>query len=135
MLQELGAAPGQTVTLYMQNSPEIIFAWLAIWSLGCCAAFINYNLAGDALLHTWKMASSKILIVDVSLEESVQQLRTTLAPGAIIQVVDEATLARIDASPVVVPSDDLAATVELDDDAVLMYTRSVSGLYSTFCDV
>lgn len=130
MLQALGASPGDTVTLYMQNSPEIMFVWLAIWSLGCCPAFLNYNLTGAALLHTWKVSTARILVADADLAANLTELINTLEPGASVQILDADTLASVYTGTAASPSDALAASVTIGDDAVLMYTRYVSVLTS-----
>ncbi|KAI9375820.1 hypothetical protein BJX61DRAFT_539408 [Aspergillus egyptiacus] len=59
-----GVKKGDLVALYLQNRPEFIFAWLGLWVLGCAPAAINYNLAGDALLHCLRVPKAKICLVD-----------------------------------------------------------------------
>ena len=60
----LGVQPGQVVAYYLQNSAEFAISWLALWAIGCAPAFINYNLAGPALIHCLKDSGAKILFVD-----------------------------------------------------------------------
>ncbi|KAL4738580.1 hypothetical protein BDV11DRAFT_215875 [Aspergillus similis] len=59
-----GVKRGELVALYLQNRPEFIFAWLGLWCLGCAPAAINYNLAGDALVHCLRISGARIVLVD-----------------------------------------------------------------------
>lgn len=59
-----GVKRGELVALYLQNRPEFIFAWLGLWCLGCAPAAINYNLAGDALVHCLRISRARIVLVD-----------------------------------------------------------------------
>lgn len=59
-----GIKPKDLVGFYMQNSPDFIFAWMALWSIGAGPAMINYNLSGKALLHCLKICNAKIILVD-----------------------------------------------------------------------
>ena len=60
----LGLEPGDNAAIYLQNSPEFIFIWYGLISIGCTAAFINYNIASDALIHCIKVSGANILIAD-----------------------------------------------------------------------
>src|SRR3954451_2316560 len=59
-----GVKKGDLVAVYLQNSAEFMAVWVALWSIGCAPAAINYNLSGDALLHCLKISGSKLLLVD-----------------------------------------------------------------------
>ncbi|KAL3432757.1 hypothetical protein BDV09DRAFT_197410 [Aspergillus tetrazonus] len=59
-----GVKRGELVALYLQNRPEFIFAWLGLWCLGCAPAAINYNLAGDALVHCLRISGARIVLID-----------------------------------------------------------------------
>jgi acyl-CoA synthetase (AMP-forming)/AMP-acid ligase II len=60
----IGVQPGQLVGMYLMNCPEFMFVWMALWSLGCAPAQMNYNLTGDALVHCLTVSEAKILLVD-----------------------------------------------------------------------
>ncbi|KAK2763732.1 putative NRPS-like protein biosynthetic cluster [Arachnomyces sp. PD_36] len=68
--QSLGVRPGEYVGIYMMNSPEVIFLWMGLLSIGAAPALINYNLASDALVHCVSISGTKILISDA--EEGCQ---------------------------------------------------------------
>lgn len=57
-------APGDVVAIDFMNSPQFLFNWLALWSLGACPAFINYNLTGNPLLHCIKTSTTRVVLVD-----------------------------------------------------------------------
>ncbi|TWU75100.1 hypothetical protein ED733_000718 [Metarhizium rileyi] len=79
--QSLGVTPAQYVGLYMYNSPEFLFIWLGLLSIGAAPALINYNLTSGALLHCVKISGTKILIYDSAsdcasrIEEYEKELR------------------------------------------------------------
>lgn len=59
-----GIAPKEIVALDFMNTPQFIFIWYALWSLGAVPAFINYNLTGAPLLHCIKTATARIVFTD-----------------------------------------------------------------------
>jgi acyl-coenzyme A synthetase/AMP-(fatty) acid ligase len=59
-----GVAPHEVVALDFMNSPKFLFIWLALWSLGACPAFINYNLTSEPLLHCINTSTGRIVFVD-----------------------------------------------------------------------
>ncbi|GAO16042.1 uncharacterized protein UV8b_02311 [Ustilaginoidea virens] len=62
--QELGVQPQQYVGVYLYNSPDFLFVWLALLSIGAAPALINYNLASGALMHCVKLSRTKFLLYD-----------------------------------------------------------------------
>lgn len=56
--------PKGYVAVYMMNSPEFVFIWLALMAVGAAPSMINYNLSGDALVHVLKVSGAKLLLVD-----------------------------------------------------------------------
>lgn len=75
-----GVQPNELVATCLTNSPDLIFAWLGLWSIGAAPAMINHNLTGNALLHTLKLSKAKILLVDgdedirLRIEQSKEQI-------------------------------------------------------------
>lgn len=78
-----GIRPREVVAMDFMNCPQFIFLWLALWSLGACPAFINYNLTGQPLLHCIKTSTARILFVDeeVKLRFTQEVLDAVAAPG------------------------------------------------------
>jgi acyl-CoA synthetase (AMP-forming)/AMP-acid ligase II len=122
-----GVKPGDLVGFYLMNSPDFMFAWLGLWSIGAAPAMINYNLAGKALLHCLKISGTKLLLVDeepalrARIEDVGAQLEGELAIKVI--VVDSIVKAGISAMSDERPSDAYREVVKGDGHMCLFYTR------------
>ncbi|KAF8471775.1 hypothetical protein BDZ91DRAFT_692699 [Kalaharituber pfeilii] len=57
-------ARDEVVAMDFINKPAFIWLWLGLWSIGAKAAMVNYNLGGDALMHSIKTSSARLVIVD-----------------------------------------------------------------------
>lgn len=68
--QRYSIAPKEIVAMDFMNSPQFLFMWLALWSLGAHPAFINYNLTGNPLLHCIRVSTARIIFVDVEVKSS-----------------------------------------------------------------
>nr|Q8J0E9.1 RecName: Full=Isopenicillin N epimerase component 1; Short=IPN epimerase component 1; AltName: Full=Isopenicillin N epimerase acyl-CoA synthase component [Hapsidospora chrysogena]CAD45625.1 isopenicillin N-CoA synthetase [Hapsidospora chrysogena] len=62
--RDLGVVAGQHVGVYLYNSPELMFIWMGLLSIGAAPALINYNLGSDALVHCVRLSRSRFLIYD-----------------------------------------------------------------------
>jgi acyl-CoA synthetase (AMP-forming)/AMP-acid ligase II len=122
-----GVKPGDLVGFYLMNSPNFMFAWLGLCSIGAAPAMINYNLAGEALLHCLKISGAKLLLVDeepalrTRIEDVGLQLEGELAIKVI--VVESAVKAGISAMSDERPSDAFREVVKGDGHMCLFYTR------------
>jgi acyl-CoA synthetase (AMP-forming)/AMP-acid ligase II len=70
---EHGVQRGETVGFYLQNSAEFMFAWLGLAIIGAHPAMINYNLTGDALVHSVKISNSRLILVDDELRDRAEK--------------------------------------------------------------
>lgn len=135
--QSLGVKAGQFVGLYMYNSPEFLFIWLGLLSIGAAPALINYNLASGALLHCVKISRTKILIYDSAadcvsrIQASEKQLREI---GVEPIVLSEALKRGIARNPTSRPSTDCFEDTSKVLPLALMYTRYVAIHISYFKD-
>lgn len=66
-------APKEIVAIDFMNSPQFIFLWMGLWSIGAIPAFINYNLTGDTLLHSLKTSTTRIVFVDPEIKHQFTQ--------------------------------------------------------------
>src|SRR5579863_6880959 len=66
---EAGLKKGDVVTLFMENCPEYLMAWLGLVKRGLVAALVNTHLAGQPLSHSLAMAGAKHLILGRELSE------------------------------------------------------------------
>lgn len=77
-----GVRPGHVVALFIENSPQFIFAWLGLLKLGATAAFLNPNLQGASLVHVLKVSGSSKVIVQASPAAQKQLLEAVLELSA-----------------------------------------------------
>ena len=109
------------------NSPDFMFAWLGLGSIGAAPAMINYNLAEKALLHCLKISGAKLLLVDeepvlrARIEDVGTQLEGELAIKVI--VIDSTVKAEISAMSDERPSDAFREVVKGNGHMCLLYTR------------
>ncbi|MFX0001724.1 MAG: AMP-binding protein [Candidatus Hermodarchaeota archaeon] len=59
-----GLEPSDTVALMLENSPEYLFYTAGINKLQGISALINFNLRKQALIHSFKLAKPRWIIVD-----------------------------------------------------------------------
>jgi acyl-CoA synthetase (AMP-forming)/AMP-acid ligase II len=115
--------------MYMMNRPEFLFAHLGGWSVGCAPAWINYNLAGDALVHCLKVSGAKVLLVDEDQEcrERIEAVRERLETelGVTILVLDTGLKGEISRLEPTRPGDELRVGAKGKFPLFLFYTRSV----------
>ncbi|RMZ15752.1 hypothetical protein D0862_01528 [Hortaea werneckii] len=130
-LLEQGVQPGELVGTYLQNSPEFVFNLVGSWSIGCAPAMINYNLAGDGLVHCLKVAGSKVLLVDedVGCRERIEGVRSRIEDelGMRIVIVDSETRRAISARAPTRPLDSLRETVAPASPMFIFYTSGTTG--------
>ena len=77
----LGLRQGDTVAIFMENSPEYIGIYLGLWKIGVTAAFINHNLRQESLVHCVRAAKSRVIIFSSSLTGAVSDVWIDLESG------------------------------------------------------
>ncbi|KAF1991572.1 acetyl-CoA synthetase-like protein [Aulographum hederae CBS 113979] len=126
-----GIKPKSLVAFYLTNTPEFILAMLGSWAVGTAPANINYNLAGNALIHCLRVSGSKIVLVDedsdcrARIEESRDRIEREL--GMKIVVLDAATKAQIGSLPSDRPKDELRSGLKGEFPMCLLYTSGSTG--------
>jgi acyl-CoA synthetase (AMP-forming)/AMP-acid ligase II len=125
----LGVEKRTLVGFYLTNSPQMVFAWLGSWGIGCGPAMINNNLSGEALIHCVKLSDSKILLVDSDPEciARIEGVRSTLEGelGIKIVILDAATEDGINRLEPRRPGDELRKGMLPTFPMALIYTRWV----------
>ncbi|KAL1970232.1 hypothetical protein VTN77DRAFT_5392 [Rasamsonia byssochlamydoides] len=128
----LGVQPGQLVAFYMQNSPEFLLAWLGLWSIGCAPAAINYNLAGDALVHCLKISGVQFVLADEDADcrGRIEASRSIIEEqlGMKILLLDSTFLDHIASFPPTPPDEKYRLNVPGDLPAMLIYTSGTTGM-------
>lgn len=124
-----GVQPNDLVSFYMMNSPDFIFAWLALWAIGAAPAMINYNLAGNALIHCLKVAGSGLILVDqdADLVARIDEVRTEIEQALTmkIHVLDACAKDAIFSLKPERPDDLFRERVKGNSPMSIFYTRSV----------
>lgn len=72
-LEGLGVGPGYRVALNLGNSPQLLFALVALSKLGAVAALINTTQGGSSLAHSLRLAAARMVLVD---SEQIQRMAT-----------------------------------------------------------
>lgn len=124
------------MAFYMQNSPEFIFAWLALWEIGAAPAMINYNLGGEALIHCLTIGKAKegpyIVLVDEdqALRARIEEVRETLEGGigAEIVIMDDGTRDEISSFEAKRVPDEVRKDVQGNWPLALFYTSGTTGM-------
>jgi len=130
-LRQNGVVPGQLFAMYMMNRPEFLFAHLGSWSIGSAPAWINYNLAGDALVHCLKVSGAKVLLVDEDQEcrDRIEAVRERLENelGMTVLVLDTALKGEISRLEPARPEDELRVGMKGKFPLFLFYTSGTTG--------
>ncbi|KAG8533132.1 uncharacterized protein KY384_001915 [Bacidia gigantensis] len=135
--QSHGVSKGEVVAIDFMNSPQFVFLWLAMWSIGAIPAFINYNLGGDALLHTIRLSGARLVIVDPEISSAfTDDIREQLISGKgsktsetveTVVFVPDVEVQVMYTSPVHYPND-LRSIQNTSDMAILIFTSGTTGL-------
>ncbi|KAI0173067.1 fatty acid transporter [Hypoxylon sp. FL1284] len=125
-----GVQPGDLVAFFMANSPDFVFAWMGLFSIGAAPALINHNLTKQALLHCLGIAETKLVFADGApqLLERLDAVKDELAAqGVRIMKLDEVR-PEINGTRGERPPDELRAAVRPDSPFGLFYTSGTTGL-------
>lgn len=128
--------PGDLVAFYLQNSPEFIFAWLALWEIGAAPAMINYNLGGEALIHCLTIGKARegpyIILVDEdqALRARVEEVKETLESkiGAEIVILNDGIRSEISSFEAKRVPDEARKDVKGNWPLALFYTSGTTGM-------
>ncbi|EAW08761.1 putative very-long-chain acyl-CoA synthetase family protein (CefD1) [Aspergillus clavatus NRRL 1] len=127
-----GVKKGDLVAFYLQNRAEFVCAWLGLWSIGCAPAAINYNLAGDALVHCLKIGGAKLVLVDddedcrARIEECKGSLEGQL--GMELMYLGPTLTSLLSTFPTTRPAKDLALDMSGEYPSILLYTSGTTGM-------
>jgi acyl-coenzyme A synthetase/AMP-(fatty) acid ligase len=128
MLQN-GVQSGELMAMYMMNRPEFLFVHLGSWAIGSGPAWINYNLAGDALVHCLKVAGAKVLLVDEDMDcrKRIEDVRDRLEGelGMTIKILDQELKGEISRMEPTRPGDEVRTVAKGKFPLFLFYTRYV----------
>jgi len=118
-----GIGKGDTVCLFLPNSPDYLALWLGLTRIGAVAALLNINLRGEGLGHCIAVSGARHIIAAESLADALEG--AALPPrqwwhGALRQMLDG-----FDDAPL---GQQEQGDVTLNDPALLIYTSGTTGL-------
>src|SRR5258708_5386965 len=68
---ELGVKRDECVAFYLQNSAELMFAWMGLLAINAYPAMVNFNLEGWGLVHCVRISKARIILIDDELSHRV----------------------------------------------------------------
>lgn len=71
--QQLGVRNRTVVGLFINNSPEFIFTWWALYKLGAIPAPINTSITGHHIKHCLKVSEAELIITTFELSGILSQ--------------------------------------------------------------
>ena len=128
---------GEVVAIDSTNKPSFLFLSLALWSLGALPAFINFNLVGEALLHSIRASTARVLIIDSEIRhrfspEVVNTLSaSTFRKGSLplsLVIFDRETDSSLNYFPPYRAPDSVRSVARLRDSGVLIFTSGTTNL-------
>lgn len=132
--RELGLKKGDVVTLFMENRPEYVVAWLGLVKRGIVTALVNTNLAGQPLSHSLAVAGAKHLILSDELSATYATANAGMESHPVLWLTGarrngfedlDSALARQSGSPL---TDAEREEVFCRDRAFYIYTSGTTGL-------
>ncbi|KAI9760603.1 MAG: hypothetical protein M4579_001572 [Chaenotheca gracillima] len=124
-----GVKPGDIVAVCLQNAPEMVFVWLGLWAIGCAPGLINYNLTGKPLVHSLKVSSAKLAIIDEEIKDSMLDVRDEVNNGLGMETffLDDGLKREISSLPAIRPENKYRDGVKPTDPMCLLYTSGTTG--------
>ncbi|CAN3376494.1 hypothetical protein DIURU_000155 [Diutina rugosa] len=132
---DYGVTSDQTIALDCMNKPLFIFLWLALWNIGACPAFLNFNTKDKPLVHCLKITHVTQVFIDPdccdAIRASEDQIHREL-PECKLHYLNEDELMRVltdPRSPKYRAPDNTRRPNDTDHDcAALIYTSGTTGL-------
>lgn len=78
LFSSLGAKPGDTVALYMENCPEFMMILAGLSKIGVVTSLINTNLRHKTLSHAMTICSPRWIVVGASLLPVLEEIQEGL---------------------------------------------------------
>lgn len=78
---EKGYQPGDSVAIFVENSPELVFLWLGLSKIGVVSALINYSLKKEGFAHCVTVSKARALLFSAKFSEVVDEAHGRLSPN------------------------------------------------------
>lgn len=132
--EEYKIEKNEVVAMDFTNKPQFMWMWFALWSLGAIPAFINSNLRDKAFVHSVRVSTTKILFVDPSIREVLNDGTTSElsasndGQGIQTVILEETTEQAIHKKTPYRAPDEARSGRKMKDSALLIYTSGTTGL-------
>lgn len=129
-----GLRAGDVAALFMPGCAEYVAAWLGLTRIGVTVALINTHLAADALVHSIRIVSPRLIVTGAELAPRLAAVRGRLETPVVVWVQGPS---REDFAPLrpaldALPGEALEAgegeSPSLDATALFIYTSGTTGL-------
>lgn len=98
LVNEYGVTSADTIALNCMNKPLFIIFWLALWNIGACPAFLNYNTKDKPLVHCLSISKSSQVFVDPDCPDAIKETEPRIReelPHVKVNYLNEAELLRV----------------------------------------
>ncbi|GIZ39320.1 hypothetical protein CKM354_000270700 [Cercospora kikuchii] len=130
-----GVRKEEIIAMNFKNTPQFIWLWFALWSLGAIPAFINSNLRDNAFIHCAKISTTRLLILDPEIAEEALTNEAVAAfkpdnkghaiDTVILDTATQATIASL--TPYRAPDSERSGVI-VASTSLLIYTSGTTGL-------
>ena len=117
-LRQRGVARGDRIVIAMRNSPECVFAILAVLAIGAVPVLVNSRGARAEIVDSVRMARCSIVMADA-------RCAVELQAAAMATVIEESMLAGV--APREDFFDGLASGIDPNEPAAVLFTSGTSG--------
>lgn len=135
--QTYNVKPREIVAVDFMNCPNFIFIWMGLWSIGAVPAFINYNLTGTPLVHSVKVSTARLLVVDPEVRPkftdevlatlNAPDFRDGKGPMEVVVFTPEVEAQLLQTKPIRADDSDRSGVLGRDM-SILIYTSGTTGL-------
>ena len=68
-----GVQKHEIIAMDFTNKPQFVWLWFALWSLGAIPAKINHNLREEAFVHSVRVSTARLLLIDPQIREVLNE--------------------------------------------------------------
>nr|XP_020671044.1 very long-chain acyl-CoA synthetase-like [Pogona vitticeps] len=133
----VGLKEGDTVAVFLKNTPAYVWVWMGLLKIGCVMACINYNIRSKSLLHVLSSCEAKVLLTTPEFQAAIEDVLPALKNEGIRVFYlsnesptedAEALLGRIKSSSAEPLPASLRANVTLKSTCLYIFTSGTTGL-------